>query len=59
MDLKKEVVKIAYEFHHGNIIETVRKILNDFDLSRICGIASTSSTPAVIKSAVNMITGSQ
>ena len=49
MDLKKEVVKTAYEFHHGNIIETVKKILNDFDLSRICGIASTSSTPSVIK----------
>ncbi|MBI5055726.1 MAG: CoA activase [Nitrospirae bacterium] len=49
MGLKKEVVKSAYEFHHGNIIETVRKVLKDFDLSGICGIASTSSTPAVIK----------
>jgi predicted CoA-substrate-specific enzyme activase len=49
MNLKKEVVTTAYEFHHGNITGTVRKILNNFDLSGICGIASTSSTPAVIK----------
>ncbi len=49
MDLKKEVVKTAYEFHHGNIIETVKRVLNNFHLSRICGIASTSSTPAVIE----------
>jgi predicted CoA-substrate-specific enzyme activase len=49
MNLKKEVVTTAYEFHHGNISETVKKVLNNFDLSRICGIASTSSTPAVIK----------
>jgi predicted CoA-substrate-specific enzyme activase len=49
INLKKEVVKTAYEFHHGNIIETVKKILNDFDLTGICGTASTSSTPAVVK----------
>ncbi len=46
---KKEIIKTAYEFHHGNIVETVKKILNVFDLSGICGIASTSSTPSVIK----------
>lgn len=49
MNLKKEVVKTAYGFHHGNIIETLRKILIDFDLSGIYAIASTSSTPSVIK----------
>lgn len=49
MNLEREVVKTAYEFHHGNIIETLKKILNDYDLSRICGIASTSSTPSIIK----------
>ncbi len=49
LNLEKEVLKTAYEFHHGNIIETVKKILKDFDLSVICGIASTTSTPAVIK----------
>jgi predicted CoA-substrate-specific enzyme activase len=49
MNPGKEIVKTAYEFHHGNIIDTLKKILNDFDLSGICGIASTSSTPSVIK----------
>ena len=46
---EKEIIKTSYEFHHGNIIETLKKILNNFNLSRICGIASTSSTPSVIK----------
>jgi predicted CoA-substrate-specific enzyme activase len=45
----KEVVKTAYEFHHGNIMETLKNLLDNFDLSRICGIASTSSTPSIIK----------
>jgi predicted CoA-substrate-specific enzyme activase len=45
----KEIVKTAYEFHHGNIFETLKSILNTFDLSRICGIASTTSTPSIIK----------
>jgi predicted CoA-substrate-specific enzyme activase len=45
----KEVVTTAYEFHHGNIIESLKNILNNFDLSRICGIAATSSTPSIIK----------
>jgi len=49
IDLRKEVVKTAYEFHHGNITDTLKKLLNAFDLSGICGIASTSSTPLVIK----------
>jgi predicted CoA-substrate-specific enzyme activase len=46
---EKEVVKTAYEFHHGNISENLENILNNFDLSRIRGIAATSSTPPIIK----------
>ncbi|MBI5665307.1 MAG: CoA activase [Nitrospirae bacterium] len=49
MNPEKEVVKTAYGFHHGNIIDTLKKLLKDFDLAGICGIASTSSTPSVIK----------
>jgi activator of 2-hydroxyglutaryl-CoA dehydratase len=45
----KEVVKSAYIFHHGNVVENLVNTLNNFDLSGICGIASTSSTPSVIK----------
>ena len=46
---EKEVVHSAYEFHHGNIAENLKRILNGFDLSGIHGIASTSSTPPIIK----------
>ena len=45
----KEIVNTAYEFHHGNILATLRKILSTIDLSAICGIASTSSTPSIIQ----------
>jgi predicted CoA-substrate-specific enzyme activase len=46
---KRQIRKTSYQFHHGNITETLKKILNDFDLQRICGIAATSSTPAILK----------
>jgi activator of 2-hydroxyglutaryl-CoA dehydratase len=46
---EKEIVQTAYEFHHGNITDCLKKILTEFDLSRIRGIASTSSTPSIIK----------
>ncbi len=48
MNPGKEIVSTAYEFHHGNITETLRNILSRIDLSAICGIASTSSTPPII-----------
>jgi len=43
-----EVVGTAYQFHHGNIAETLRDILNRFHLPEISGIASTTSTPSVL-----------
>ena len=46
---KKAILRTAYQFHHGRIQETLRTILNTFDLGRICGIASTSSTPSILK----------
>ncbi|MBC8413192.1 MAG: CoA activase [Nitrospira sp.] len=45
----KEVIKTAYAFHHGDIISTFTELLKGFDLSGIHGIASTSSTPSIIK----------
>ena len=45
---KREIVKTSYAFHHGHITENLKKILSDFDLSRICGIAATSSTPSML-----------
>jgi activator of 2-hydroxyglutaryl-CoA dehydratase len=45
----REICKSAYQFHYGNIAETFTKIMNDFDLGRIRGIAATSSTPSILK----------
>lgn len=49
IDPAKEVIKTSYEFHHGNITENLKKVLHVFDLSRICAIGATSSTPSVLK----------
>ena len=46
---EREICKTAYQFHHGNIAENLTRIMNDFDLGRICGIAATSSTPSILK----------
>jgi predicted CoA-substrate-specific enzyme activase len=44
----KVIVNTAYEFHHGDITGTLKTLLSRFDLTGICGIASTSSTPEII-----------
>jgi len=44
-----EVIKTAYRFHQGKIEENLRSALKDFDLSGIGWIATTSSTPPVVK----------
>ncbi|MGA1869567.1 MAG: acyl-CoA dehydratase activase [bacterium] len=49
MTLRKEIVRTAYASHHGNISENLIKILHTFDFSHICSIATTSSTPSIIK----------
>jgi len=46
---EREICKTTYQFHHGNIAETLTKIMNDFDLGRIRGIAATASTPSILK----------
>ena len=45
----KEIVKTAYEFHHGDPAEHLKNILKDFGPSEAYRIASTSSTPPIIK----------
>jgi predicted CoA-substrate-specific enzyme activase len=47
VDRYRNVVQPAYEFHQGRILACIKNILSDFDLSRICGIASTASTPSI------------
>jgi predicted CoA-substrate-specific enzyme activase len=45
----KEVVKDFYEFHHGNVAETVEKMLEQVDLSTVGAVAVTDQTPRIIK----------
>ncbi|MBN2123965.1 MAG: CoA activase [Deltaproteobacteria bacterium] len=49
ISLKRDICKTAYRFHHGDIRETLRKTLEDFDLGRIRGVAATSSTPSLLR----------
>jgi predicted CoA-substrate-specific enzyme activase len=49
INLKREIVKTAYEFHRGQIEASLRRILNTLDISGSLGIAATSSTPPIIK----------
>ena len=46
---QKELIATAYEFHHGTIDETLKMVLGDFNLSEICAVAATSSTPSILK----------
>ncbi|MBI4776385.1 MAG: hypothetical protein HY788_19780 [Deltaproteobacteria bacterium] len=46
---EKEIGKTAYQFHHGDIPETLTRMMNDFDPERISGVAATSSTPSILK----------
>ena len=46
----KKIVDTGYEFHHGRITGTLAGMLEEIDLTRIGSIATSSSTPAVIKS---------
>ena len=48
VDRDRHVTQQAYEFHQGQILTCLLNILSDFDISRICGIASTSSTPSIL-----------
>ncbi len=45
---EKNVVRTFYRFHEGSLRGNLEGVLNQLDLSRICGIAATSSTPPVL-----------
>ncbi|RJP76791.1 MAG: CoA activase [Desulfobacteraceae bacterium] len=44
----RKIRNTGYAFHHGQIRETLVSMLEKIDLTGICGIASTSSTPLVV-----------
>ena len=49
INASKEIVNSTYVFHQGKIVEELYHILQGFDLSAICGIATTTSTPSIIR----------
>ena len=49
VNLQGEVLGTAYEFHRGEIRETLRRILHRLDIRGDCEIALTSSSPPSLK----------
>ncbi|PKN29341.1 MAG: CoA activase [Deltaproteobacteria bacterium HGW-Deltaproteobacteria-21] len=47
--LRGEILGTGYEFHHGEIRATLKRILDRLDIRGTCGLAVTSSTPPVLK----------
>ena len=45
----KNLVAKAYRFHHGAIVDTLKNMLDDFNLSQIGAVAATTSTPSILK----------
>ena len=46
---QKELITKAYAFHHGAINDTLRMKLAEVNLSQICAVAATTSTPSILK----------
>jgi predicted CoA-substrate-specific enzyme activase len=46
---KKEIIKKSYGFHCGAINETLKMMLGSSNLSEICAVAATTSTPSMLK----------
>ena len=46
---EKQIIQNDYRFHGGNITETVAKMLQNIDLSKIIAVGATSSTPSIIR----------
>ena len=46
---EKDLIRKSYEFHHGAIRDTLKVMLGDFDLSEMCAVAATTSTPSILR----------
>lgn len=49
LNSNREIVQHAYEFHHGHTAQTLKKILNRFDLEAVAGVAATDGTPPILQ----------
>lgn len=45
----KQLIEDIYEFHHGNVAETVEKMLQKVDLRTVGAVAVTDQTPEIIR----------
>lgn len=46
---QKKVIQRFYEFHHGDILKTVGKMLEQIDMNMIGAVAATDETPSIIQ----------
>ncbi len=46
---RQEIIQSAYEFHKGNPAQTLKAILNRFNLKTVGAIAATASTPPFLQ----------
>ena len=46
---EKNLIKKSYGFHHGAILDTLRIMLGDFNLSEIRAVAATTFAPSILK----------
>jgi predicted CoA-substrate-specific enzyme activase len=46
---QKDLIRTSYGFHHGAINDTLKVMLGDVNLSGICAVAATTSTPSMLK----------
>lgn len=49
LNSNREIVQHAYEFHHGHTAQTLKKILNRFDLEAVADVAATDGTPPILQ----------
>ena len=46
---EKDIIKTAYVFHYGDMTQALKTAFDEFDFSNISAIATTSSTPSILK----------
>ena len=48
----RHITQNAYGIHHGNAADKLKELLGRFDLKAVGGIASTASTPSILKQTI-------
>ena len=48
---ERNIIRTGYSFHHGKIADTLKILLGDLEDVQISGIAATTSTPSIVRTA--------